>query len=160
VLARLGSKVDALPLRWVHSGEHRSRRFARWGERIWRHPYRFGVAASLVLVVLALPLLGLRTGMPSIKVVPAGDASRVGYTQMQQAFGAGAPGALQIVAPRADAAAVVAAARRDPGIARVLAPQAGAGERALVQAIPTADPSSKAVGATIDRLRAARCRRR
>ena len=38
VLAKLGSKVDALPLRWVHSGEHRSARFARWGERLWRHP--------------------------------------------------------------------------------------------------------------------------
>src|SRR5262245_21822611 len=35
VLAKLGPKVDSLSLRWVHSGEHRSRRFARWGERLW-----------------------------------------------------------------------------------------------------------------------------
>ena len=40
VLAKLGPKVDALALRWVHSGEHRSARFARWGERLWRRPYR------------------------------------------------------------------------------------------------------------------------
>jgi putative drug exporter of the RND superfamily len=65
----------------------------------------------------------------------------------------GAPGALQIAAPRRQAAAVVAAARRDPGIARVLPPQPGAGGLALVQAIPNADPSSSAVGRTIDRLR-------
>jgi RND superfamily putative drug exporter len=153
VLAKLGPKVDALALGWVHSGEHRSARFARWGELLWRHPHLFGPAATLALVVLALPVVGLKTGMPSIKVVPKSDGSRVGYTQVQQAFGAGAPGALQIVAPQAGAAAVAAAARRDPGIARVLEPQRGGSGLALVQAIPAADPSSRAVGRTIDRLR-------
>jgi RND superfamily putative drug exporter len=153
VLAKLGPKVDALPLRWVHSGEHRSARFARWGERLWRQPHVFGPAATLLLVLLALPVFGLKTGMPSIKVVPAADSSRVGYEQVQQAFGVGAPGALQIVGPRGDAAAIVAAARRDPGIARVTAPRAGGDGLALVQAIPNADPSSPAVGRTIDRLR-------
>jgi putative drug exporter of the RND superfamily len=103
VLSKLGPKVDALPLRWVHSGEHRSARFARWGERLWRHPHLYGPAATLILVLLTLPIIGLKTGMPSIKVVPSHDGSRVGYTQVQQAFGAGAPGALQIVAPKRDA---------------------------------------------------------
>jgi RND superfamily putative drug exporter len=153
VLAKLGPKVDALPLRWVHSGEHRSPRFARWGERLWRYPHLYGPAATLVLLLLALPILGLKTGMPSIKVVPKSDGSRVGYTQVQQAFGNGAPGALQIVAPRAETAAVTTAARHDSGIARVLPAQSGAGDLALVQAIPTTDPSSKATGRTIDRLR-------
>ncbi len=74
VLAKLGPKVDALALRWVHSGEHRSARFARWGERLWRHPYRYGSAATLILVLLALPIVGLKTGMPSIKVVPSATA--------------------------------------------------------------------------------------
>ncbi|HEU5277641.1 MAG TPA: MMPL family transporter [Gaiellaceae bacterium] len=155
VLAKLGPKIDALPLRWVHSGEHRSPRFARWGERLWRHPHVFGPAATLLLVLLALPIVGLKTGMPSIKVVPKSDGSRVGYAQVQQAFGVGAPGALQIVAPRLDAARVASVARQDPGIARVLSAQAGGEGLALVQAIPNADPSSKAVARTVDRLRAA-----
>ena len=155
VLAKLGPKVDAFPLRWVHSGEHRSARFARWGERLWRHPHRYGAAATLILVLLALPIFGLETGMPSIKVVPAHDSSRVGYTQVQRAFGVGAPGALQIVTPQRDAAAVVAAAKRDPGIARVSPAEPGAAGLALIQAIPNADPSNAAVGQTIDRLRAA-----
>jgi RND superfamily putative drug exporter len=154
VLAKLGPNVDALPLRWVHSGEHRSPRFARWGERLWRHPHLYGPAATLVLLLLALPILGLKTGMPSIKVVPKSDGSRVGYTQVQQAFGNGAPGALQIVAPQHEAAAAAAAARREPGIAQVSPIQSGGG-LALVQAIPTTDPSSKATGRTIDRLRSA-----
>jgi putative drug exporter of the RND superfamily len=153
VLAKLGAKVDALPLRWVHSGEHRSARFARWGERLWRHPHLYGSAATLILVLLALPIVGLKTAMPSIKVVPTNDGSRVGYTQVQQAFGLGAPGALQIVAPKREAAALVAGAKRDPGIARVSPAQPGRNGLALIQAIPNADPSSTAVGPTIDRLR-------
>jgi RND superfamily putative drug exporter len=155
VLAKLGPRVDSLALRWVHSGEHRSPRFARWGELLWRRPYLFGSAATLVLVLLALPVIGLKTGMPSIKVVPASDGSRVGYQQVQSAFGAGAPGTLQLVGPRDQAAAAVAIASRDPGIARMLPPQPGSGGFGLVQAIPSADPSSRSVGATIDRLRSA-----
>ncbi len=155
LLAKLGPKVDALPLHWVHSGEHRSARFARWGERLWRHPHLYGPAATLILVLLALPVVGLKTGMPSIKVVPTHDGSRVGYAQVQQAFGVGAPGALQIVAPARDAAAVSAVATRDAGIARVSPAQAGGNGLALIQAIPNADPSSTAVGSTIDRLRTA-----
>lgn len=153
VLAKLGPKVDALPLRWVHSGEHRSARFARWGERLWRHPHVYGPAATLILVLLALPIFGLKTGMPSIKVVPTNDSSRVGYAQVQQAFGIGAPGALQIVTPQQDAAAVVATAKRDPGIVRVTTPEPGHNGLELIQAVPNADPSNAAVGRTIDRLR-------
>jgi RND superfamily putative drug exporter len=155
VLAKLGPRIDSLSLRWVHSGEHRSPRFARWGERLWRHPHVYGPAATLVLVLLALPVFGLKTGMPSIKVVPTSDGSRVGYNQVQQAFGPGAPGALQIVAPRAEAAQVAAVAKHDPGIANVSRLQLGGGGLALVQATPTTDPSSSATGSTIDRLRSA-----
>ena len=126
VLAKLGPKVDALALRWVHSGEHRSARFAAWGERLWRHPYLYGAAATAILLLLALPVIGLRTGMPSIKVVPNGDSSRVGYAQVQQAFGVGAPGAIQIVAPRSEAAAVTRITSADPGIARVVPPRSRA----------------------------------
>ncbi|MGZ4333087.1 MAG: MMPL family transporter [Gaiellaceae bacterium] len=155
VLAKLGSRVDAAPLRWVHSGEHRSLRFARWGERLWRHPHLYGPAATLVLVLLALPIFGLKTGMPSIKVVPKTDSSRVGYAQVQQAFGPGAPGALQIVAPRAQAVRVRSIARADVGVAQVTPPQDGEHGLTLIQATPSADPSSRAVGRTIDRLRQA-----
>jgi RND superfamily putative drug exporter len=155
VLAKLGPRVDAMALRWVHSGEHRSAAFARWGERLWRHPHVYGPAATLVLVLLALPIFGLKTGMPSIKVVPQHDGSRVGYAQVQQAFGPGAPGTLQIVAPERDAQAVAAAARRDPGIASVSPPRSGGDGLALIQAVPKTDPSSPATGRTIDRLRQA-----
>jgi RND superfamily putative drug exporter len=153
VLARLGPKVDNLSLPWAHSGEHRSPRFAAWAERLWRHPLRYGIPALAVLLALAYPVTQLRTSMPSIKVVPSGDSSRVGYNQVQAAMGPGSTGPLQLVAPARQAAAVARAARQDPGIAQVLPAQPGGG-LALVTAIPRQDPSSPAVGGTIERMRA------
>ncbi len=74
VLAKLGPRVDKLSLPWAHSGEHRSPRFAAWGERLWRRPWPYAIGAVAVLVALPCPSLGLETGMPSIKVVPSGDS--------------------------------------------------------------------------------------
>ncbi len=153
VLARLGPKVDKLALPWAHSGEHHSPRFAAWGERLWRRPLVFGIPALAALLVLAFPVTQLRTAMPSIKVVPAADSSRVGYQQVQDAFGPGATGPLQLVSPANRTAATLAVARRDPGIAQVLPARPGKGDRSLIEAIPTQDPSSAGVGGTIDRLR-------
>ncbi len=154
VLAWLGDRVDKLALPWVHAGEHRSPRFARWGELLWRRPALFGIPAVAILVLLALPVLRLDTGMPSIKVVPKTDGSRVGYAQVQEAFGPGAPGTLQVVAPAADASRVQAVLKADPGIVAVT-PAQRAGDQALVLAVPAADPSDPSVGATVDRLRTA-----
>jgi RND superfamily putative drug exporter len=155
VLAKLGPRVDRMALPWVTAGQHRSARFAAWGARLWRHPVAFGLPVLVVLVALALPVLGLKTGMPSIKVVPSSDGSRVGYAQVQQAFGPGAPGAIQIATSQREAGRVAAVAAADAGVAQVLPAAPGAGGAALVQVVPGADPSSKAVGETIDRLRAA-----
>src|SRR5215207_1012144 len=153
VLAKLGPRVDKLALKWVHSGEHRSARFAAWGERLWRRPLPYAIVAVVALGALAVPVLGLDTGMPSIKVVPEQDASRVGYTQVQQAFGPGATGPLQIVAPQADATAIAERAAADPGIAAVMPAENGSGDLALIQALPREDPSDPALAGTVERLR-------
>ncbi|HEX5527672.1 MAG TPA: MMPL family transporter [Solirubrobacterales bacterium] len=154
VLAKLGPRVDKLALPWAHSGEHRSPRFARWGELLWRRPLLFGGLALVVLLGLAVPVLSLQTGMPSIKVVPKNDSSRVGYRQVSAAFGPGAPGTLQVIAPPSEAAATVAALGSDPGIAAVSPPLPSRSGLDLIQAVPTGGPSTNAAGATVDRLRA------
>jgi RND superfamily putative drug exporter len=154
VLARLGKRVNRVALPWVHEGEHRSPLFARWAELLWRRPVVFGAAGLAVLVALAFPVFGLDTGMPSIAVVPKDDHSRQGYDAVQAAFGAGAPGTLQLVGSSADSRLMEAVASDDPGVSRVLpALPSGNGRLALVQAVPADDPSDPAVGATIDRLR-------
>ena len=56
VLGRLGSRVDKLALPWVHSGEHRSPRFAPWGEWLWRHPWAPGMGIVAVLLAIAAGL--------------------------------------------------------------------------------------------------------
>jgi RND superfamily putative drug exporter len=152
VLARIGAKVDKLALPWAHSGEHHSARFAAWGERLWRQPVRWGIAAAAVLLGLALPVTQLKTAMPSIKVVPTADASYIGYQQVQRAFGPGSTGPLQIVTPAATAATVAHIAHADRGIAALMPTQTANGY-ALITAIPKQDPSNLAVGQTIDRLR-------
>jgi len=153
VLAKLGPKVDNLSLPWAHSGEHRSPRFAAWGERLWSHPWRYGVPALLVLLALAYPVTQLKTSMPSIKVVPSSDSSRIGYNQVQAAMGSGATGPLQIVTPTSHAAAIARLAQSDPGIAQVMPTQPGDHGLSLITAVPRQDPSNPAVGATIERLR-------
>jgi RND superfamily putative drug exporter len=152
VLARIGPKVDKLALPWAHSGDHRSARFAAWGERLWRQPVRWGIVAAAVLVGLALPVTQLRTAMPSIKVVPPSDASYVGYQQVQRAFGPGSTGPLQIVTPTSQATTVAHIARADRGVAALMPTQTANGY-ALLTAIPKQDPSSPSVGQTIARLR-------
>jgi putative drug exporter of the RND superfamily len=154
VLAKLGPQIDKLAFSWAHSGEHRSPRFARWGELLWRRPLLFGGLGLAILVLLALPVLGARTAMPSIKVVPPGDHSRVGYEQLSDAFGPGAPGLLQVTAPRDQAKRVAAELQGGGGIAMALPPQSGRGGLVLIEAMPTAPPATIAFNRTLDRLRA------
>ncbi|TMM04020.1 MAG: MMPL family transporter [Actinobacteria bacterium] len=154
VLTKLGPRVDKLGLPRARSGEHRSDRFAAWGERLWKRPVAYGALALAALVALAIPTTQLKIAMPSIKVIPTADSSRVGYQQVQAAMGPGATGPLQIVAPVALATHIAQITARDPGITAVLPTQTSNGY-ALVTAIPKQDPSSPAVGATIERLHAA-----
>ncbi len=82
-----------------------------------------------------------RTGMPSIKVVPEGDTAAPGYEQVQAAFGAGAPGALQVTAPPGRPSARAPCWPPTPAIAQVTAPQAAStGEVAMIEAVPGGGP--------------------
>jgi putative drug exporter of the RND superfamily len=153
VLAKLGPRVDRLSLPWAGSADRGSPRLARWGELLWRRPFLFGGVALVLLVGLALPALSLRTGMPSIKVVPMDDSSRVGYRHLSAAFGAGAPATLQVIAPRSTRTAVVEGLEDDPGIASVAAPVAGAGDAVLIGAVPTNPAATTDFGDTVERLR-------
>ena len=45
VLFKLDHRINKLALPWVKTGEHRSARFAAWGERLWRRPLVWGAAS-------------------------------------------------------------------------------------------------------------------
>ncbi len=156
VLHKLDQRINKLALPWVHTGEHRSPKFAAWGERLWKRPVSFGLAALVILLALAAPILGLKTAMPSIKVLPEDASARVGYDLVQQSFGEGAPGALQVVADSADAQATYDGLTADPGIAAAMPamPAPDGSDSVLIQAVPTVDPSDPELAQTVDRLRA------
>jgi RND superfamily putative drug exporter len=156
VLAKLDLRINKLSLPWSRSGEHRSPKYAAWGERLWKRPIAFGLAALVVLLALAAPVLGLKTAMPSIKVLPADASARVGYDLVQDVFGDGAPGTLTIVVDKTDAKPATAVLAVDRGIAAAMpaVPAPDGSSYALIQAVPTVDPSDPALGDTVDRLRA------
>ncbi|MGZ8744760.1 MAG: MMPL family transporter [Nocardioides sp.] len=156
VLFKLDHRINKFALPWVHTGEHRSPKFAAWGERLWKRPVAFGLASLIVLLALAAPVLGLKTAMPSIQVLPETASARVGYDQVQAAFGEGAPGTLQVVVDESDAEVASAVLADDAGVAGAMPgqPAADGSELVLIQAVPTVDPSDPELGATVDRLRA------
>ena len=156
VLFKLDHRINKGALKWVHTGEHRSAKFAAWGERLWKRPFAFGLASLVVLLALAAPVLGLKTAMPSIQVLPDQASARVGYDEVKDAFGDGAPGTLQVVADTADAEATAEVLTDDPGIAGAMPaqPSADGSDLVLIQAVPTVDPSDPELGTTVDRLRA------
>src|SRR5688500_10561685 len=90
-LAALGHRINGGRIRVSGAAGHRNERFAAWGRRLWARPLPYGAAAVVALLLLAAPALGLRTGMPTISVVPHDAGSREGHALVQRAFGVGAP---------------------------------------------------------------------
>lgn len=146
LLAWFGPRIDRFALPWAAAVQHRSEAFARWGRWIWRRPIVIGGLALATLVALAVPVLGLRTAMPTTGVLPADASARVGYEQIEQAFGSGAARELQVVAPARESKRVLAALHQTPGVTTV-APQ-NRGRLALFEVRPATGGSE-----IVDRLR-------
>ena len=160
VLGKLGTRIDSARVRIgrrnapsVHPHGHKlEQRLHAWGRALWRHPVAAALGALVVLGVAATPVIGLRTSMPSITIIPASSNARVGYNQVTQAFGPGAPGTLQVLVPAAEQAAALSTLSRTAGVAGTIAGPTSNGWT-LDQVVPTTGPSTTTAGATIDRLR-------
>ena len=152
--AILGPGVNRFALPWHSAGEHRSPWWAAFARRIEKRAVAFAVGAAALLLLLAAPVLSLKTGMPSISVLPADQQARAGYDMLASAFGPGGPGPIQIVVPAgADATSVSDAIAATDGVAAVFPAQQGANGSTLITAIATSDPSSTASHALISTLR-------
>jgi RND superfamily putative drug exporter len=157
VLAKLGTNINKGKIRFRRmpraEGEGPlDRMLHRWGKFLWRHPLPAGAAALLLLLLAAAPIIGMRTNMPSITIIPANANARVGYYEVTGAFGPGAPGTLQVVVPEAHQAEAMSTLARTPGVAGVVPGPTNAGWT-LDQVVPTTGPSTAATGVTIDHLR-------
>ncbi len=155
VLAKLDHRINKLALPWANAGDHRSKKFESWGKQLWKRPVAFGLGSLIVLLALAAPVLGLKTAMPSIKVLPDEASARVGYDLVQDKFGEGAPGTLSIVVDPAEAKDASRVLQDDPGIGGAMPPMRAqdGSSLSLIQAVPTVDPSDPQLSQTVDRLR-------
>lgn len=140
LLAVLGPRVNKgrLPRRLRMANDRG--RWASWASTVLRHPYRLGVPALCLLVLLATPLasikLGVDWGLASLTGTPSGKGQRI----VASSFGPGAVGPVQVVAcgPAAEPGVgrLVADVGNDPRIAQLL-PVERSGDCASVQIVTT-----------------------
>ncbi|HEY0258806.1 MAG TPA: MMPL family transporter [Lacisediminihabitans sp.] len=131
----------------------RRTRPSREGSLATRHPILALVAGVIVLLIVAVPALSMRLGLPDGKSAPTGSTEYKAYTQIDKAFGAGMNGAITVVAnlPKvADSAALThleaQTAERLLDVANVVAvaPSATSSDNRTVvfQVIPRQGPSA------------------
>jgi RND superfamily putative drug exporter len=157
VLGKLGTNINKGTIRLRRKGRHEGdgtldRILHSWGKLLWRHPLPAGAAALILLLLAAAPVVGMRTNMPSITIVPPSANARVGYDQVTSAFGQGAPGTLQVVVPEGRQTQALATLARSSGVAGVV-PGPNTAGWTLDQVVLTSGPSTTATGTTIDHLR-------
>jgi uncharacterized membrane protein YdfJ with MMPL/SSD domain len=139
-----------------------SRFWSNWTKRVMAHPWRAIVAVAAVLLVLASPLLWMRTGTEALAQFPKTSDVRVGSELASAELGGGTD-PIQVVASfpgdgapsAADRAAATSFARglaAETGVSAV-APPVYAGDSVLVQATPSAPSESDSATALVDRLR-------
>jgi RND superfamily putative drug exporter len=136
-------------------------RWVAWARAIERRPVRYVVAPALLLVVLAIPLLGIRLGMPDAGAAPPSSDRHLAYVMTARAFGVGANAPFVLVvglARGADDQSVQASYRRalraDPDVA-------GAGRMAVspdgttgvLTFIARSSPQSAASTSLVTRMR-------
>jgi RND superfamily putative drug exporter len=134
----------------------------RWSRVIQHRPWTAVIVGAAMLIVLALPLLGLRLGFSDEGNYPEDTTTRQAYDLLAEGFGPGFNGPLSIAAelpPGTDAAelqAVTDAVAADPGVAFVSPAQTNdetAPTAALWRVIPTTAPQDADTSDLVNRLR-------
>ncbi len=125
---------------------------------VTRRPVVVSVAGLLALVVLALPLTGLSTGLSQTEQFRETPESVTGQQVLAEHFPAGSSQPTSVLTSTADAAAVRRALTEVDGVQRVDEtaggdPAAASGETAVLSVVLSAEPASDAAFATIAEVR-------
>jgi RND superfamily putative drug exporter len=136
----------------------------RWADFIRSRPALPAIAATVVIVAIALPFFSLQLGSSDQGNDAAGTTTRQAYDMLSKGFGPGFNGPLELVAAvhgPGDLSAlrrVVASVATQPGVASVappvLIPAKNGGDVALVEVYPTTSPQAAATTSLVDHLRA------
>jgi putative drug exporter of the RND superfamily len=121
----------------------------RWSRSIERHTALRAAVRLLVMVVVALPVLTLRLGLPGASTDPPSSTTRQAYDLLAQGFGPGFNGPFELVSalhgPAGEAAfaRVAEAASRQPGVVAATRPQVSpAGTAAVALLYPGTAPQA------------------
>ena len=164
LLSFLGPKVDRLRIPFLGrtlkaEGDGESLA-ARWSRTVQRRPWTAAILASIVMLALAAPALGMRLGFPDAGNDPPDTMTRQAYDLNTEGFGAGTNGPLVIAAelPGPEAKATIQSfaddLRTDPQIAFVAPPRFDAsGNAAILTVIPAGSPQDKETEDLVNRLR-------
>ena len=162
VLSLLGDGVDRFRLPFVGRSASKEGRF--WGgvvTRVQRWPALSLIAATAILVLLALPVLDLRTGTAGVRTIPDGYASKDGFNALEREFGVGTVDSVQIVVEgsldnvtRNGVRRLVEALGADPAFRSPELETSADGRLALVEAQVRGDSRDEAAVQAIQRLRA------
>ena len=164
LLSYLGPRVDRLRIPLLGraakvqvGGESPA---ARWSHAVQRRPWPAAIAATVVLLLLAAPALGMRLGFPDAGNDPASSMTRQAYDLNTEGFGPGSNGPLVVAAElpgpsaKADIDAFATKLRRDPGVAFVAPPQINPeGNAAIVTVIPKGSPQDAETEELVHRVR-------
>ena len=143
--------------------KHEQSAFARWGRKVSDRPWPYGIAATLVLLVLAIPLFSMNLGQLDAGTDPAADSSRKAYDLVAQGFGPGANGPLTVVVQLPSESStdkqtlltgLTSTLQKTAGVAAVQpATMNSAGTTAIITVIPTTSPSSAETEDLVNRIR-------
>src|SRR5919204_295506 len=156
LLALVGAGVERLrarlPWRTGESGDPVFWR--RWTETVMAHPLRALALTVPPLILVAAPLLDIRTYNRGLEQLPRSAEVRAATEQAQRLAGPGFAGPVHVLVDgRAQAARVALRLRRVDGVARVAPPLARPdGRRFLVDAYLTSDPESAGAYETLGRI--------
>ncbi|HEX3650746.1 MAG TPA: MMPL family transporter, partial [Pseudonocardiaceae bacterium] len=159
VLSLLGGRINSLrvPGRHPAGSTTISPRLAGWARLVRRRRWVAAPVVVIVMLVLALPILGLRLGNPDAGNDPAGSTTRRAYELLADSFGPGFNGPLELVATPSDATVIARVAKTveaQPGVASVSPPQVGpSGTAAVLQVVPRTSPQAAATAELVHRLR-------
>jgi RND superfamily putative drug exporter len=134
----------------------------RWSRLIQRRPWPAAIAGTLVLLLLAVPVLSLRLGFSDEGNYPTDTSTRKAYDLLAQGFGPGfnGPLVLAVEIPEGTAPAsidaVTEAVSGNPGVAFASPPVLDNPESptaALWRVIPTTAPQDEATSDLVQHLR-------
>jgi RND superfamily putative drug exporter len=132
----------------------------RWARRVGNRPLPYAVAALALLLLLAAPVLQMRTWPQDAGSQPTSNTTRLAYDLTAAEFGPGANGPFLVAVdldanPTAVLPELTNRLAADPGVAAVSAAMvAPDGAAAVLEVVPTTGPADEATTDTMDRLRA------